>query len=313
MLFALLLAPCSATFTVPGAMSRPRPWWWTTTSSSVPPEPLTHLTADGSRLRRRWSGEVGHRRQGDHAARHGRCGADARRLLGLWRGPNRSSLHGRAVCLKRVLRTQASRCGSQHDGPRWGLTATPSWLTRACSSPRETASSCVAQATARCCTRQKQASVGGIQPRWSTGRCTLGMNPVGCGVGPQGRRLRSSNLRRHPPCAVGDQRRIARAPPNPKIQPRPMASPERGPPPTSPSQAHRMTSGASPGMPVALNGTTAAVGDASGVHVLEWTEDGWDVTGVRPPRCKGRSGPGAVADGFDQRPGWRLFRVRHHV
>ena len=48
--------------------------------------------------------------------------------------------------------------------------------------------------------------------------------------------------------------------------------------PTSPSQAHRMTSGASPGMPVALNGTTAAVGDASGVHVLEWTEDGWDVT-----------------------------------
>ena len=48
--------------------------------------------------------------------------------------------------------------------------------------------------------------------------------------------------------------------------------------PTSPSQAHRMTSGASPAMPVALNGTTAAVGDASGVHVLEWTEDGWDVT-----------------------------------
>ena len=31
-------------------------------------------------------------------------------------------------------------------------------------------------------------------------------------------------------------------------------------------------------MPVALNGTTAAVGDVSGVHVLEWTEDGWDVT-----------------------------------
>ena len=48
--------------------------------------------------------------------------------------------------------------------------------------------------------------------------------------------------------------------------------------PTSPSQAHRMSSGASPAMPVALNGTTAAVGDASGVHVLEWTEDGWDVT-----------------------------------
>ena len=48
--------------------------------------------------------------------------------------------------------------------------------------------------------------------------------------------------------------------------------------PTSPSQAHRMSSGASPAMPVALNGTTAAVGDVSGVHVLEWTEDGWDVT-----------------------------------
>ena len=57
-----------------------------------------------------------------------------------------------------------------------------------------------------------------------------------------------------------------------------MASLGRGPPPnlafaSPPHDIRRFA-----GMPVALNGTTAAVGDASGVHVLEWTEGGWDVT-----------------------------------
>ena len=48
--------------------------------------------------------------------------------------------------------------------------------------------------------------------------------------------------------------------------------------PTSPSQTHRLGLGASPGMPLALNATTAAVADASGVHLLRWAEDGWDMT-----------------------------------
>ena len=45
--------------------------------------------------------------------------------------------------------------------------------------------------------------------------------------------------------------------------------------PSAPSQPHRLASGASPGMPLALNATTAAVADASGVQVLTWAEDGW--------------------------------------
>lgn len=48
--------------------------------------------------------------------------------------------------------------------------------------------------------------------------------------------------------------------------------------PTPSSHAHRLTSGASPGMPVLLNATTAAIADGSGVHVVQWTEGGWDAT-----------------------------------
>ena len=115
---------------------------------------------------------------------------------------------------------------SQHDGPRVGLTRPPSWLTRACSSPRETASSCAAQATARCCTRQKQAR---LEESCHDGQRTV---HVGDESGrlwswTPGRRLRSSNLMAPSAMRRCDQWRIARAPPNPKNQPRPMASPAR--------------------------------------------------------------------------------------
>ena len=44
------------------------------------------------------------------------------------------------------------------------------------------------------------------------------------------------------------------------------------------SVEHSLPSGGSPGMPVALHSLSAAVGDASGVQMLNWTAEGWDTT-----------------------------------
>ncbi|DAC36145.1 MAG TPA: hypothetical protein D7I05_00245, partial [Candidatus Poseidoniales archaeon] len=48
--------------------------------------------------------------------------------------------------------------------------------------------------------------------------------------------------------------------------------------PQSASAAHSLASGGSPGMPVVLHHLSAAVGDASGVQMLNWTEEGWETT-----------------------------------
>ena len=48
--------------------------------------------------------------------------------------------------------------------------------------------------------------------------------------------------------------------------------------PREASQVHSFPSGASPGMPVALSETLVAVADFSGVHLLNWTAEGWNST-----------------------------------
>ena len=101
MLLALLLAPfASAGLTVPGGYVSTAPLVVDDHVLIRSSGTFDGLTADGSRLRRGWSGEVGHRRQAtmqpDMAdvvlmpAGSSACG----------RGPIRSSSHGRAACLK---------------------------------------------------------------------------------------------------------------------------------------------------------------------------------------------------------------------
>ncbi|MAI09409.1 MAG: hypothetical protein CMA08_02355 [Euryarchaeota archaeon] len=53
------------------------------------------------------------------------------------------------------------------------------------------------------------------------------------------------------------------------------------------SEAHRLASGASPGMPVLLNETSLAIADFSGLQVLTWSAEGWDVTRLASTSVQG--------------------------
>lgn len=57
--------------------------------------------------------------------------------------------------------------------------------------------------------------------------------------------------------------------------------------PQEASQVHRFPSGASPGMPVALSETLVAVADFSGVHLLNWTAEGWNSTRLTSSSVQG--------------------------
>jgi hypothetical protein len=53
------------------------------------------------------------------------------------------------------------------------------------------------------------------------------------------------------------------------------------------STAHALASGGSPGMPVALTALSVAVGDASGVQLLNWTAEGWETTRLSTSSVQG--------------------------